>query len=311
MSEVNSADTSPDETPVDEPIQNEDFGLPLRQAREAAGLSLQGVADELKLEEKMLAAIENSRLDALPSQAYTQGYIRSYAKLLKISADEPINNYLALTRDQGVDLKPSSGYELQQHKQSRVFKIMSAGLVLVLLGFILLWIWAKVDMPDVNIPQAGDTEMPSADAADVTPDDTAQPETAEAPADSPAEVAPAPEVTEVIAPPAVPQSQAIEESAKVDKLALTTTAASWVEVTDANNERLYFRLMSENEKLDLSGKAPFRIFLGNAPEVSLKINGDAVDFSAYVRSNRIVYILLDKNGKISALKRSSDNGAAQ
>jgi len=54
----------------------------LRSARQAAGLSLEEVAAELKIRLKHLEAIEAGDFEDLPPPAFTAGFVRSYATLL-------------------------------------------------------------------------------------------------------------------------------------------------------------------------------------------------------------------------------------
>ena len=59
-----------------------DIGVALRNAREHRGMSIQDVADETRIRRAYVAAIEDMRLDQLPSRPFTIGYVRSYAELM-------------------------------------------------------------------------------------------------------------------------------------------------------------------------------------------------------------------------------------
>jgi cytoskeleton protein RodZ len=66
-----------------------DAGLPgktLQSQREAMGWSVEQVADQLKLAPRQVVALEAGNYAALPSPAVTRGFVRAYAKLLKIDA---------------------------------------------------------------------------------------------------------------------------------------------------------------------------------------------------------------------------------
>jgi cytoskeleton protein RodZ len=66
-----------------------DAGLPgktLQSQREAMGWSVEQVADQLKLAPRQILALEAGDYAALPSPAVTRGFVRAYAKLLKIDA---------------------------------------------------------------------------------------------------------------------------------------------------------------------------------------------------------------------------------
>lgn len=66
-----------------------DTGIPgktLQSQREAMGWSVEQVADQLKLAPRQVAALEAGDYASLPSPAVTRGFVRAYAKLLKIDA---------------------------------------------------------------------------------------------------------------------------------------------------------------------------------------------------------------------------------
>lgn len=66
-----------------------DTGIPgktLQSQREAMGWSVEQVADQLKLAPRQILALEAGDYAALPSPAVTRGFVRAYAKLLKIDA---------------------------------------------------------------------------------------------------------------------------------------------------------------------------------------------------------------------------------
>lgn len=66
-----------------------DTGIPgktLQSQREAMGWSVEQVADQLKLAPRQVVALEAGDYASLPSPAVTRGFVRAYAKLLRIDA---------------------------------------------------------------------------------------------------------------------------------------------------------------------------------------------------------------------------------
>lgn len=61
-------------------------GTTLQSQRKAMGWSVEQVADQLKLAPRQVVALEAGDYAALPSPAVTRGFVRAYAKLLKIDA---------------------------------------------------------------------------------------------------------------------------------------------------------------------------------------------------------------------------------
>lgn len=81
------------------PEADEDVILPerpgrrLAEARERMGWSLSQVAEEMRLNVRLVTALEQDDDDALPPPAYVTGYLRSYSRLLKLPEEEVINAY--------------------------------------------------------------------------------------------------------------------------------------------------------------------------------------------------------------------------
>ena len=61
-------------------------GKTLQSQREAMGWSVEQVADQLKLAPRQVLALEAGDYASLPSPAVTRGFVRAYAKLLRIDA---------------------------------------------------------------------------------------------------------------------------------------------------------------------------------------------------------------------------------
>lgn len=71
-------------------------GGALRAAREKQKLSVQEVASQLRLGVKQVEALETDRFDKLPEPSIVRGFMRNYAKLLKIDASPIIEAYAAM-----------------------------------------------------------------------------------------------------------------------------------------------------------------------------------------------------------------------
>lgn len=68
--------------------QNADsVGAQLARAREQRGWTVQYVAEQLKLSQSQIFALEANQLDKLPKLVIVRGFVRAYSKLLRIDAD--------------------------------------------------------------------------------------------------------------------------------------------------------------------------------------------------------------------------------
>ena len=63
----------------------------LRAARQAAGLSLQEIAGEIRIRPIYLQAIEAGQLELLPALPQTVGFTRAYAKHLDVDVEMPLS----------------------------------------------------------------------------------------------------------------------------------------------------------------------------------------------------------------------------
>ena len=85
-----------------------------------------------------------------------------------------------------------------------------------------------------------------------------------------------------------PGAEAVEQpspEAGERQLRAVFTADSWVDITDAEGNKLAYGLINEGRELNLEGEPPFRVFLGYAPGVTLYYRGEQFDTSAFIRRN--------------------------
>ncbi|WP_424946202.1 helix-turn-helix domain-containing protein [Candidatus Spongiihabitans sp.] len=94
---VESDTVTPKPRPEPQPSTAKTAGEMLSSAREALRLSVEDVASNLNLGVDAIDALERNQYDRLPSCTFARGYLRAYARLLHLDADEVIAK---------VDLKP-------------------------------------------------------------------------------------------------------------------------------------------------------------------------------------------------------------
>jgi cytoskeleton protein RodZ len=70
-------------------------GLLLRGAREARGLSIEEVADRLRLNVALVLAMEEDRLGLLGAPVFARGHLRNYASLVGASEREVMDAFEA------------------------------------------------------------------------------------------------------------------------------------------------------------------------------------------------------------------------
>lgn len=86
----------------------EDSFLQLKHVREELGLTLNDVAQKLSIQRKYLENIEAGRWSELPENVYAIGFIRNYARFLKVKSDDIVEQFkksrnIILNNDKEID----------------------------------------------------------------------------------------------------------------------------------------------------------------------------------------------------------------
>jgi cytoskeleton protein RodZ len=71
------------------------IGASLREARTRRGFSAADVHKAIRIRERYLTALEEERWDMLPGEAYTKGFLRTYAEHLGLNSQLYIDEYNA------------------------------------------------------------------------------------------------------------------------------------------------------------------------------------------------------------------------
>lgn len=96
-------------------MSNQEPGSVLREAREAAGLSEQDVADSLNLLVSHVEAMEANQFQQMNADIFVRGYVRSYARFLNLDAEsllEATEAFLKPAAEQRADQQFARGVGL-------------------------------------------------------------------------------------------------------------------------------------------------------------------------------------------------------
>ena len=76
-------------------MQDAGPGAKLKVARERQGLTIEGVAENLKLHHRLILAIESDDYsnEKILAPAFIRGYLRNYARLVNLSVDEIMDDF--------------------------------------------------------------------------------------------------------------------------------------------------------------------------------------------------------------------------
>lgn len=72
-------------------------GQELKRERELRGISLKEISNATKIHIKFLQALEEDRLEVMPSKFFTKALLRSYAKVVGLEEDSVLNRYYEMS----------------------------------------------------------------------------------------------------------------------------------------------------------------------------------------------------------------------
>ena len=268
-------------------------GAMLRAAREAAGLSLDQVAQQLKLAPRQVKALEDESFADLPGRTFSRGFVRNYARLLNLDAQDllehlpdaahapalgspALHSTGAMIAELPTAASPRSGFGRWLIPAVLAGCIVAAAAYEFYRGGMGTFGDASRPAPEIAPNKSG---APSpAPTATVLPNPLAgEGKSADEPAGAAAgDTRPAPPAV-IAAPPAA--------SADAPPLLLSFQGPSWAEIRDASGQVLVSRLIAANSVEPIRGAPPFDVVLGNAPAVSVTYRGKAVDLAPYTRQN--------------------------
>lgn len=332
-------------------------GERLQAARIKKGLSLEDVANRMHLSAGILEAIEVNDFDEITAPIFVKGYLRAYARIVALSEDEMIQQYIDFYSEEDPPISSTSNMVPELSVADARIKWTTYLVILVLAVLLTAWWWNKqqneeapisLDAQSSRVEDSADSEQPVVDSdiqagSETDISSAGTPESQPEPSESPAELVtedqqmPTEEPPETMAEPVAagmdeestaaepveinaevepeadtqtepssvedpsePAEVALEEEAGTrpqgvtvapsgsDKLRIIVHADTWADVKDANSHQLVYDLLRADSKTEMTGEAPFTVFLGNGHGVELELNGDEVDISSEIRDNNTV-----------------------
>ena len=117
-------------------------GRMLRDAREAAGLSLPEVADAMYMTVHYVKALERDDYAKLPGLTFVKGYCKAYARYLNLDVDSVLAAYeLHLREHQDLVMAQRHDFRIRRRRNDQaVLWAVAAGILLVLALFTAWWI---------------------------------------------------------------------------------------------------------------------------------------------------------------------------
>ncbi|HEY4127738.1 MAG TPA: RodZ domain-containing protein [Gammaproteobacteria bacterium] len=294
-------------------------GKELQAAREARGLSVHQLAVELHVSDAMINAMERGEYSALGEPVFVRGHLRNYARALGL-AEAPVLAAYDQTQNKPqtptlvASVPHTAGIGMSPRARDWSTRTATAVFVLVLIGLAVSWWLRRPEIPDTQpmatAPAAATAVAPTVSTKPMTAlTDLADSATAQKPAkaaassisknSSVAAARPAAKPAATATHAAVLQPTPVVPVADRDltHVKFILGAASWVEVYDNNGKRLFYDLAPAGDNLELSGAGPLQVFLGNAPGVSIELEGAPFDLKPFLRSDNTARFKLGSAAK--------------
>ncbi len=256
----------------------------LRFAREARNISQEDIAKWMKLDVRLIDALEKGDDSVLPETVYKIGYLRSYAKLVELSPDTVIGNQIKHNKAPQFEhkIKDKNIFDDVLNQLSQLFPGQWASslkdndlkrgtfLAISVISFIAIaWITASLfrSNPDSNSEQDLQNKINQ--------------ETIESGVESLHSTSLKISTPALGAASGKSKTEPLAAKPKVSELVLNFSSDSWVDIRDASGERLVRRLGLAGMSKRVSGVAPFQVLIGYGPGVTITYNGKPYDFASY------------------------------
>jgi len=295
-------------------------GEQLAARRQAEGWSIEQVAAQLKLAPRQIEAIEAGRFDALPSAIIARGFVRTYARLLKmdpapllatISADIP-SPIESMRRQRPLSTPFSETRLPSMHPRGTWSPNWTAGALLALVLGGAIWGAQQVNWHSI-LPEAllGAIGMGRTTTAMAPVADEAQTMVVEAPTEAPTpvtvvdaakidvatpivpilvgsegapvQVSATPAQVTAVAPPAAVAAAA--PAAVDNRLSLVLHQDSWIEIKRQDNSVLISRVAKAGTTEIFEITEPVSLVVGNVAGVEARLRDAPLDLKSVTSTN--------------------------
>lgn len=259
-------------------IEQAGVGAELARAREALGLSVAEVAQQLKFSARQIEALEQDRYESLPTGTFARGMVRAYARLLKLDAEglvgriavrvvAPDNTATLASVSRAIPITDGA------RRSNLTYVALSLALLVVIAAVAIEWQQERARaarmslVPAAQPPQVADQAQHAPAASVVASSVVAPPPLAPS-----SEGEPANQVAGTAAP-----------AAGSRRLLLLFERDSWVEVRGRGGKPLLSRLNAAGSQRRVDGEPPFQLIIGNAHHVRLSYDDRPVDLAPHLK----------------------------
>jgi cytoskeletal protein RodZ len=230
------------------PGASDTLGERFRAAREARGLSLSDVAEQIRIRSLYLAAVEDENWNTIGAPVYIRGFLRTYARFLGIDPEEAV---AAFNRTHPSGSAAQNAAHAPERETSPVHR-----------GALLIWIASAVAVLLIAFVVYNELTMRRAQS------------TAGAAPAGVAAVSEAPSPQASVPPSPTPAKPEAAAAGGANTLALVLSAPSWLRVTVDGNVSMEGTFPAGTAKMFHGKNALVRI--GNAGGVEIYVDGKDV-----------------------------------
>jgi cytoskeletal protein RodZ len=224
------------------------LGEEFRSAREARGVTLSEVAEQIHIRSVYLNAIENEEWSAIGAPVYVRGFIRTYARFLGLDAEDAVGRFNEAAPAERSTSSASVSLDEREGSGVSIWAVLGTLVALALVVFVAYEYWQYAHGGGRNVPVAAASTSPQP-AAPATGSQT-----------------PAPAASGV--PPAQPSAPA---AVARHQIAIRLTQRSWLRVTVDGSTQLEGIYPAGTSRTFTGSVADVRA--GNAGGVTVALNG--------------------------------------
>ena len=262
-------------------------GQQLRAAREEKNVTVVDVAKVLKLSAHQVVALEEDDWARLPGNTIIRGFVRNYARFLKLDAD-PLMSALSAAQEPlspKLDLPAGTNTAMPQPGtvERKDFATVFSGALLIVLA-VLAYFFMPQDLWRSKLTELVD----GIKVFELFTDKAGKPK----PSDASVPLAPPSAITQLAAEaatlPTSPVSTVASVRAETDQVPVTDISGglklsfaqpSWVEIRDRSGQIIFSQLNPAGSQRDIEGQPPFALVIGNATNVTVQYKGKVIELS--------------------------------
>ncbi len=290
--EIENGDSAEIEVELGDPT----VGDCLRAERERQGISEKQAADLLHITMHYVRAIESDSYEKLPGIVFARGYIKSYGLLLGLDNEDLIERFDAMVAERSGEARNQVESERRNERQGQLIVWSLIALAAFVLGYLVVWAYFKFsDAGQNGVVAASETRdqaplsviQSEFDVAILRGEVLRSPLSLSNSQPKATDIAQSEAVTRRIRGSlrselkVLPGRLARERDGGqftevitlgTDLLQVTFVDSGWIEIGGAVNEPIYRNIHRPGDVLQVTGRAPFDVLLGDAGSASIKLN---------------------------------------